>query len=56
MAWSKTTKGKSVLLQETVTIADSGGANATYIPTSIIPVVEYLCSSLSIRLKSGKCL
>ena len=37
MAWTKTTKGKSVLLTETVTIADSGGANATYIPTSIIP-------------------
>ena len=37
MAWTKTTKGKSILLTETVTIADSGGANATYIPTSIIP-------------------
>ena len=36
MAWTKTTKGKSILLTETVTIADSGGANATYIPTSII--------------------
>jgi len=37
MAWTKTTEGNSILLKETVTIADSGGANATYIPTSIIP-------------------
>ena len=37
MAWTKTTEGKSIMLKETVTIADSGGANATYIPTSIIP-------------------
>ena len=37
MGWTKTTKGNSILLTETVTIADSGGANATYIPTSVIP-------------------
>ena len=37
MAWTKTTEGKSIMLKETVTIADSGGANASYIPTSIIP-------------------
>ena len=36
MAFTKTTAGNSVLFQETVTVADSGGSNATYIPTSII--------------------
>ena len=53
MAWTKTTKGKSVLLQETVTIADSGGANATYIPTSVIPndLIDWEDKKFSVSLK-----
>ena len=53
MAWTKTTKGKSILLTETVTIADSGGANATYIPTSIIPndLIDWEDKKFSVTLK-----
>ena len=53
MAWTKTTKGKSVLLTETVTIADSGGANATYIPTSVIPndVLDWEDKKFAVTLK-----
>ena len=53
MAWTKTTEGKSVLLKETVTIADSGGANATYIPTSIIPnnLIDWEDKKFSVTLK-----
>ena len=53
MAWTKVKKGKSVLLQETVTIADSGGANATYIPTSVIPndMIDWEDKKFSVTLK-----
>ena len=37
MAWTKTTKGKYTLLEESITIADSGGANATYGRSTAIP-------------------
>ena len=37
MGWKKTKAGSSILLQETVTIADPGSGAAAYIPTSVIP-------------------
>ena len=36
MAFTKSTQGKDVLFQETVTIAAPGSAAAAYIPTSVI--------------------
>tara|TARA_Y100001938_G_scaffold146647_1_gene225962 strand:- start:2882 stop:3391 length:510 start_codon:yes stop_codon:yes gene_type:complete len=53
MSWSKSTEGKSVLLKETVTIADSAGANASYIPTSIIPndLLDWEDKKFSVTLK-----
>ena len=53
MAWTKSTEGKSIMLKETVTIADSGGANATYIPTSVIPndVLDWEDKKFAVTLK-----
>ena len=53
MDWTKTTEGKSILLKETVTIADSGGANATYIPTSVIPnnLIDWEDKKFSVTLR-----
>ena len=53
MGWTKTTAGKSVVLKETVTIADSGGANASYIPTSVIPndLIDWEDKKFAVTLK-----
>ena len=51
MAWTKTSKGKSVLLEETVTMADSGGGNATYALTSAIPNNLYDWENKKITVK-----
>ena len=51
MAWTKTTKGKSVLLEETVTLADSGGSNATYAVTSALPNDVYNWENKKITVK-----
>ena len=51
MAWTKTTKGKSILLEETVTMADSGGSNATYAVTSALPNDVYNWENKKITVK-----
>ena len=53
MAWTKTTEGKDLLFEETVTVADSGGANATGAFTSAIPndVADWQNKKISIRLE-----
>jgi len=53
MAWTKTSKGKDVLFEETVTVADSGGANATGAFTSAIPndIANWENKKISVRLE-----
>ena len=53
MAWTKTTKGKDILFEETVTVADSGGANATYGLTSAIPndIADFENKKITVRLE-----
>ena len=53
MAWTKKSEGKDVLFEETVTVADSGGANATGAFTSAIPndVADWQNKKVSIRLE-----
>ena len=53
MSWTKTSEGKDLLFEETVTVADSGGANATGAFTSIIPndVADWQNKKVSIRLE-----
>ena len=53
MAWTKTTEGKDLLFEETVTVADSGGANATGAFTSAIPndVADWQNKKISVRLE-----
>tara|TARA_Y100001963_G_scaffold6892_1_gene8910 strand:- start:59 stop:559 length:501 start_codon:yes stop_codon:yes gene_type:complete len=53
MGWKKTQAGSSILLQETVTIADPGGGSAAYIPTSVIPndLLEWEDKKFAVTLK-----
>jgi hypothetical protein len=53
MAWTKTSKGKDVLFEETVTVADSGGANVTGAFTSAIPndIANWENKKISVRLE-----
>ena len=53
MAWTKTTKGKDVLFEETVVIADSAGSAATYAFTSAIPnnVADWQNKKITVRLE-----
>tara|TARA_R100001594_G_scaffold148016_1_gene202206 strand:+ start:87 stop:587 length:501 start_codon:yes stop_codon:yes gene_type:complete len=53
MAWTKTTKGKDLLFEETVTVNDSGGSAATYAFTSAIPndVADWQNKKISVRLE-----
>ena len=53
MAWTKTTEGKDLLFEETVTVADSGGANVTGAFTSAIPndIANWENKKISVRLE-----
>ena len=53
MAWTKTSKGKDVLFEETVTVADSGGTNVTGAFTSAIPndIANWENKKISVRLE-----
>tara|TARA_Y100000004_G_scaffold161884_1_gene190225 strand:+ start:1568 stop:2068 length:501 start_codon:yes stop_codon:yes gene_type:complete len=53
MAWSKSSKGKDILFEETVTVADSGGANATYGLSSAIPndIAAWENKKITVRLE-----
>tara|TARA_R110002012_G_scaffold301632_1_gene501976 strand:- start:54 stop:554 length:501 start_codon:yes stop_codon:yes gene_type:complete len=53
MAWTKTSKGKDVLFEETVVVNDSGGAAATYAFTSAIPndIAAWENKKVTVRLE-----
>ena len=53
MSWTKTSKGKDGLFEETVTVADSGGANVTGAFTSAIPndIANWENKKISVRLE-----
>lgn len=53
MAWTKTTEGNSLLFEETLTVADSGGANVTGAFSSVIAndIAEWENKKISVRLE-----